>query len=641
MEFAHTIHESGADLLNLINDILDLSKIESGKVTVDIRDLAFSEIREHLNRTFQHMADAKGLEFRVDLAPGLPRGISTGADRLQQVLKNLLSNAFKFTNEGNVRLVIAGAADGWDPDNMNLSRAERVISFSVTDTGIGIPPDKQRIIFEAFQQADGSTSRKYGGTGLGLSISREIAHLLGGEVRLQSATGKGSTFILYLPLRYETPGGRRFSDPVDHREWASSWSQPPAPPRPKDRKSSAASPVDDRESIEPTDRVLLIVEDDLNFADILLGLAREKGFKGVIAQSGDTALALARHYKPDAVTLDIMLPDLDGWTVLDRLKLDPETRHIPVHIISVEEQRERGLQRGALSYLTKPVTKEALDAAFENLANFLNRPRRLLVVDGDENDCRRIVELIGNSDVLTTAVAGGEEALELLRKESFNCMVLDLKLPGMSGFELLTELQKLPDRVLMPVIIYTGKSLTAKEESLLAKVSLSVLIKGVSSPERLLDETALFLHRVAGRLPESKRRMLEELYVGDKALTDKTALVVDDDVRNIFALTSVLERHKMQVRYAENGRDALELLKKTPEIDVVLMDIMMPEMDGYETTRAIRKIAKFRKLPIIALTAKAMKGDREKCIEAGASDYITKPVDTEQLLSLLRVWLYR
>jgi len=650
VEFANTIHESGKDLLNLINDILDLSKIESGKVSVEVNEISFSEIHEHVNRTFRHMAEAKGLDFKVELTPGLPKNIKTDTDRLHQVLKNLLSNAFKFTTLGSVHLLISPAASGWNPENTNLTRADKVISFAVTDTGIGIAPDKQRIIFEAFQQADGSTSRKYGGTGLGLSISREIATLLGGEIRIKSVSGQGSTFILYLPQSYSPPVGTQISTPVDRAD-GSSYITPAARqdmqqmsgqtiPRRWEEKSTTLLSADDRETLEQTDRLLLIVEDDKTFAGILLETAREKGFKGIIAQSGDTALALARQYKPDAITLDIVLPDLDGWTVLDRLKLDPETRHIPVHIITVEEQRERGLQRGALAYLTKPVSKKALNKAIDNLVVYLERPRRLLVVQGDEKERLNIVELIGNSDVLTTAVQNGEEALELLKKEPFECMVLGLNLPGMSGFELLDEIQKIPDLADLPVIVYTGKALTKKEDAMLGQLS-KVIIRDVNSQERLLDETALFLHRVAGKLPEQKRRMLEELYMGDKALTDKTVLVVDDDVRNIFALTSLLERHKMKVVYAENGRDAIEQLKQNSGIDIVLMDIMMPEMDGYETTSAIRKIGRYKKLPIIALTAKAMKGDREKCIDAGASDYITKPVDTNQLLALLRVWLYR
>ena len=397
---------------------------------------------------------------------------------------------------------------------------------------------------------------------------------------------------------------------------------------------------DDRDKIGPGDHVVLIAEDDVKFAQVLVDTAHAKGFKAVTALEGDTALTLARQLEPDAITLDINLPVLDGWTVLDRIKLDPATRHIPVHIITVEGERERGLQRGALAYLEKPVTIEALEAAFARIAEYLARPRKLLLVDDDPEERQRIVDLIGNGDVLTTAVASGEEALDTLRAEHFDCMVLDLGLPGISGFEVMETIQQDPALQDLPIIIYTGKKLTRKEETQLRKMAETIIVKGVQSPERLLDETALFLHRVASRLPERKRDLLEQLYRSDAQLAGKKLLIVDDDVRNVFALTALLERHGITVVTAETGKDGIAALNESPDVDLVLMDVMMPEMDGYDTMRAVRKIARFKSLPIIALTAKAMKGDREKCIQAGASDYIAKPIDGEQLLSLLRVWLY-
>ncbi|HET9464784.1 MAG TPA: response regulator, partial [Gemmatimonadales bacterium] len=540
------------------------------------------------------------------------------------------------------------ATSGWNPEQELLNAANTVISFAVTDTGIGIPREKHGVIFEAFQQGDGTTSRKYGGTGLGLSISRQITRLLGGEIRIESTPGIGSTFTLYLPLIYPAPP---VEVPSVDEDGASSVG-PLAGEVPKQTVTASSrvvlAPVveravnDDRAVIGEDDRILLIAEDDPNFAQILLDLARERGFKGLVAHTADRALSLAREYQPTAVTLDLRLPDADGWTILDRLKHDPATRHIPVHIISVEENWQRGLRLGAIDFLTKPATKESLSDALTTLHEFVDRPvKRLLVVEDDEAQQQSIAELIGDGDVETTAVTTGADALQALQRESFDCMVLDLGLPDMTGFQLITRVKGEIGLRKLPTIVYTGKQLTKREEAELRRMAESVVIKDAQSPERLLDETALFLHRVTSRLPESKRRMLEHLHRTDPTLTGRTALVVDDDVRNIFALTTFLERSEMKVIYAESGREGIARLQDTPEVDVVLMDVMMPEMDGYETMRAIREMPRFRGLPIIAVTAKAMKGDREKCIEAGASDYIAKPVDMDQLLSLLRVWLYR
>jgi CheY-like chemotaxis protein len=551
------------------------------------------------------------------------------------VLKNLLSNAFKFTDQGGVRLEVAPASSGWSPDHPVLSKAESVVRFTVTDSGIGIPPEKQRIIFEAFQQADAGTSRKYGGTGLGLAISRELASLLGGEIKLSSMPGVGSTFTLYLPVKYVGPASGKIPTPANAE--SSSPFQPIVLPTPRVEEIA-----DDRGDLEPGDPVLLIAEDDPHYARTLLALARDHGFKAIVAMRGADALALARKYRPTAVSLDIFLPDMLGWTVLSQLKQDPSTRHIPVQICTVEEERQHGLERGAFAYLNKPLTTDSIEAAFDRIKRFAEpRKRQLLVVEDDPAERMSIQELIAHDDVNITAVGTGQEALAAMHEREYDCVVLDLRLPDMSGFELLGEVQKEPKLRDVPIVVFTGRDLTQEEETLLRKMAKSIVLKGVQSPERLLDETALFLHRVVGDLPASKQRMLESLNQSDEALVGKKVLVVDDDVRNIFALTSLLERHRMQTAAAGSGEEAIEAVNKSSDISLVLMDIMMPEMDGYETMRRIRQDPKFRRLPIIALTAKAMKGDREKCLEAGASDYIAKPVNTDQLLSLLRIWLHR
>ncbi|HJT31515.1 MAG TPA: response regulator, partial [Pirellulales bacterium] len=642
VEFARSVHSSGADLLKLINDILDMSKIESGTVGVEVAEMTFDEVEDFVDRTFRQVADEKRLGFTVHLGSQLPKAIATDPKRLKQVLSNLLSNAFKFTEKGQVALEIDVAHYGWSTDHPVLNRGGTILAFSVTDTGIGIPADKLRVIFEPFQQADMSTSRKYGGTGLGLSISREIAGLLGGEIRVASTPGKGSTFTLYLPASYVP--ARTVPPPVRpvpvFRE-----PQRRAPPPTADLAEPPAAAIeigDDRESIQPTDRVLLMIEDDFQFARILLEMAHERGFKVLSAASGEAGLALARQFKPDAVMLDIQLPDMQGWVVLDRLKHDAATRHIPVHILSIQDEQQRGLRLGAIAALQKPVTREALTEAFAHISDFLDRQvKHLLVVEDDDAQRHSILELIGNNDVRTTAVATGGEALAALEIETFDCMVVDLRLPDVSGFELIQKVKQDQRYRDLPIIVYTGLELSPEEEARLKTLSKAVIIKDAESPARLLDDTALFLHRVEANLPEPKKRLLQQIHAHDSVLADRNVLIVDDDLRNIYALTAVLERHNMRVLYAENGRQGIETLQRNPEIDIVLMDIMMPEMDGYETMREIRRLDRFRSLPIIALTAKAMKGDRDKCIEAGASDYIAKPTNTEQLLSLLRVWLYR
>ncbi len=686
VEFAQTILSSGSDLLSLINDVLDLSKVEAGKMDVTPTDVQLEEVKDFVQRNFDTLAEQKGLTFNVELARDLPPAIHTDGGRLQQVLKNLLSNAFKFTHEGSVTLTVRRAEKGRRFQNPVLESSSEVLAFAVSDTGVGIPKEKQRLIFEAFQQADGTTSRKYGGTGLGLSISREIARLLGGEIRVESTDAKGSTFTLFLPARYVAPDrGPNWEPSDDSQDYISSsrqarpdqyaqeskWSAPRTTPGPSspsrtpvrrdqrrrppggagdalqyrpERRSVAQTVIaDDREMIEEGDRTVLIVENDQNFAKVLLDIARDKVFKGVVELDGEAGLTAAREVRPDAITLDVDMPGMNGLEVLDRLKRDPETRHIPVHIISGVEQKREGLKAGAMAYLTKPVSKDALDDAFSRISSFIDTvPKSLLVVEDNDAQRQSIVELIAHDDVDIVAVGSAEDALKQLENRRFDCMVLDLGLKGeMTGFDLLEKVKSDAEKSELPIIIYTGRELSPQDETRIKKYAETIILKDVKSPERLLDETALFLHRIEAKLPEQKRKMLEHLHDADSVVAGKKVLVVDDDVRNIFSLTSMLEDHGMVVRFAENGKQALDQLKKDPEVDAVLMDIMMPEMDGYETTRAIREMEQFKTLPIIALTAKAMKGDREKCIAAGASDYITKPVDTDQLLSLLRVWLYR
>jgi HAMP domain-containing protein/CheY-like chemotaxis protein len=630
VEFAKNIHSSGSDLLNLITDILDLSKIESGTVTVEAEEINFPSLRDSVERNFRHVADAKNLPFQVDFDANLPRAIITDPKRLQQILKNLLSNAFKFTAQGHVEVKVQMVTEGWNSMNQVLNRAPKVVSFAISDTGIGIAPEKQRLIFEAFQQADAGTSRKYGGTGLGLAISRELATLLGGEIRLNSTPGEGSTFTLYLPLTYNEPATDAHPAAVI-----------PQITLPVIREKEF-NVTDDRDNTQPGDHILLIVEDDPHYARVLLGLAREKGFKGIVATRGNVALAFAQQFQPTAITLDIFLPDMLGWTVLNNLKLNPATRHIPVQIVSVEEERRHGLAHGAFSYMIKPATTEGLEQCFERIKNFVvPRVKRLLVVEDDEIERQSIVELLGHGDIEIATAATGAEAIQTLLDRPFDCCVLDLRLPDMTGFDLLEKLQAEPALRDIPIVVFTGKHLSADEESQLRTMAKSIVLKDVQSPERLFDETALFLHRVVTDLPETKRKMLEKLHASNDVLRRRKVLIVDDDARNIFALTTMLENQEMDVVSATNGRQAIELIQNKPDINVVLMDIMMPEMDGYQTMREIRKDPQFGALPILALTAKAMKGDREKCLEAGASDYIAKPVNTNELLSLLRVWLYR
>jgi HAMP domain-containing protein/CheY-like chemotaxis protein/signal transduction histidine kinase len=636
VEFARTIHGAGTDLLNLISDILDLSKIESGTVTVEAEEILTSSLLETVGRPFRHEAENRHLAFSIEVDDNLARSMVTDSKRLQQVLKNLLSNAFKFTAEGGVKLTVSAAVGGWSAEHPILNTAPAVVAFEVSDTGIGIPLDKQKLIFEAFQQADAGTSRKYGGTGLGLAISRELASLLGGEIHLRSASGKGSTFTLYLPLKYSGPTvALRVPPPLASHTIAPSLQAATTQER-------VVELPDDRLNLEPGDTILLIVEDDPHYARVLIDLARDKGFKVLVATRGAEALDLAKQFQPTAVSLDVFLPDMLGWTVLSQLKHNPLTRHIPVQIITLDEDRQHALARGAFSFVNKPTTTEGVSAALSQIKEYAKpRRKRLLIVEDNAAEQMSITELLGHEDIEIVTTDTGAGALTTLRDRPCDCVVLDLRLPDMSGFEVLDEIRKDEALSNVPVVVFTGRELSAEEDAELHTMARSIVVKGVESPERLLDETSLFLHRVITELPVEKQRMLEKLTSSDEDLIGKTALLVDDDARNIFALSSVLERRGMKVLTATTGHEAIALVESNPKIAIVLMDIMMPQMDGYQTIGVIRQNAAFARLPIIALTAKAMKGDREKCLDAGASDYLAKPVNTEQLLLAIRMWLHR
>ncbi len=628
VKFAQTIYSAGNDLLTLINDILDLSRIEAGKLDVRPENVALGRLSEELSNTFEPIAREKGLEFSITSEPGLPAVVFTDAVRLSQILRNLLSNALKFTERGGVFLTLHRAPNGR-------------VAFDVRDTGIGIAKEQHAVIFEAFRQADGTTNRKYGGTGLGLSISRDLARLLGGELGLESETGRGSTFTLMLPEHYAPANGAGL--PV------AGLSPPPRPaPRvevslpqatPVPPALEAAAVPDDRDGLAVGERSILIVEDDLSFARILYDLAHELDFKALIAPTGEQGLAMAEHYRPSAIVLDVGLPDRSGLSVLDALKHSPTTRHVPVHVLSASDYTQAALEMGALSYALKPVEREELVSAFRKLeAKFMQKLSRVLVVEDDavhrESTCR----LLAGDEVETVAVGTAADALEQLAAGSFDCVVLDLSLPDRSGFELLQEMAA-QGKPPPPVIVYTGRSLSREEEQSLRRFSSSIIIKGARSPERLLDEVTLFLHQVESDLPPDRQRMLKAARQRDAVFENRRVLIVEDDVRNIFALTSVLEPRGAKVEIARNGREALEHLHEKPGVDLVLMDVMMPEMDGLEATREIRKRRELQKLPIIALTAKAMADDRDNCLAAGANDYIAKPLDVDRLLSLARVWM--
>lgn len=639
--FAKNIYNSGTDLLDLINEILDLSKVESGKMELDLGPVAITEIEEDISAMFTEMAKSKSIDFNITRDEKVVPSLKTDRQRLLQIIRNLLSNAFKFTEKGGkVTLNIHEVKNGVFFKNDQLRSVKDIIAFSVTDTGIGIPEGKLSIVFEAFQQADGSTKRKYGGTGLGLSISRELAHALGGEMQVESKEGKGSTFTLFLPAQFDASFIQSSEKEVVVKE------QPQVPlalPPAIDIKSDDDEDVkDDRHSLGAKDKVILILEDDFDFAQVLLDFVRERNYKGIIATQGNEGLSYARHYQPDAILLDVKLPGLDGVEVLKQLKNDPQLRHIPVQMISGYDRRKEGLALGAFDFIRKPVLKEDLKNALDRIENFINKKlKKLLVIEDNQQQNIAIRELIGNEDVKSVSAFSGEEGYEIMSREHFDCVIIDLGLPDMTGFALMEKIKSDKRLNRVPLIVYTGKDLSREENERLMLLADTVVLKTADSQERLLDETMLFLHRVESRLPKEKQQIIRNLHKTDEVLRGKKVLVVDDDIRNIYSLTNVLEEEGMTCYTAENGRKAIDRLQADPSIDMVLMDVMMPEMDGHEATRAIRKMDHLNKLPIIALTAKAMKGDREKCLKSGMSDYISKPINIEQLLSLMRVWLYQ
>jgi CheY-like chemotaxis protein/signal transduction histidine kinase/HAMP domain-containing protein len=642
VEFAVNINNSGTDLLNLINEILDLSKVEAGKIELEINEVSVGNIVDNLQSMFREVAKSKKIDFETYYPKEkFKTPLLSDKQRLEQILRNLLSNAFKFTDKGGTIELKAGTtAPGNFITNPKLRTLKELVFFTVKDNGIGIPHDKQGIIFNAFQQADGTTKRKYGGTGLGLSISRELAFALGGEIQLKSEQGKGSEFTLYLPARFDESIIKAGEKQLDVR-------------LPQNEKTiegetdfSASFPqqaaVDDRYTIESTDKTILIIEDDVELCKLLLSFSREKGYKVILAHQGNTGLSLARHHRPDAIILDLKLPVMDGSDVLKQLKSDPLLRHIPVQIISGYDKRKESLEQGAFSFLRKPLDKEKALSLFDRIEEFMNKKmKKLLVVEDNKEQNIAIRELIGNNDVKSFAAYTGSEAYRMLEQENYDCIIVDLGLPDMSGFELLEKIKENQSLNKVPIIVYTGRDLNKEEVQKLNKLASTVVLKTTNSKERLLDETTLFLHRVESKLPKEKQQILRKLHRTDEVLKNKKVLIVDDDVRNTYSLTNVLEEEEMQYVTAENGKVALQTLADHEDIDLILMDVMMPEMDGFEATRTIRKSSKFGKLPIIGLTAKAMKGDREKCLESGMSDYISKPVNIEQLLSLMRVWLYK
>lgn len=634
VRFAETIYSAGNDLLTLINDILDLSKVEAGHLEVHPGEVSVERIVRTLERTFEPLAREKKLSFSVTRDASSPRVFQSDAQRIEQVLKNLVSNAVKFTDTGSVTVRVSGD--------------EHSVRFSVRDTGIGIAPEQHELVFEAFRQADGTSARKHGGTGLGLSISRELSVLLGGSLELESSVGKGSTFTLSLPRVFPaeilppSPRPPRSVAAVTGASSAVAGQSTTAPERTGTARAPIAAPAfeDDRAKWDPEKRTAVVVEDDVQFARILVEVAHERGFQCMVAHDADTGFALALEYRPAAVLLDIGLPDHSGLSVLDRLKRNPTTRHVPVHVISAVDRTHASLAMGAVGFAGKPVDRDALVEVFKKLeAHGQSRTRRLLIVEDDDVQRDSMKKLLAGPDVAIVAVSTVDSALAELGKTAFDCVVTDLTLPDGSGFDLLAQLAERDGEALPPIIVYTGRALGPEEERKLRRYSSSIIVKGARSPERLLDEVSLFLHQVESELPAERQRMLREARDREAIFEGRQILVVEDDVRNVFALTNVLESKGAKVVIARNGREALETLEKSPEVALVLMDIMMPEMDGLEATRAIRKNPAWAKLPILALTAKAMKDDQERCRQAGANDYITKPLDVEMLLSLLRVWL--
>jgi CheY-like chemotaxis protein len=633
-EFAATINSAGKDLLNLINDILDLSKVEAGHLELHYEDVPVSVFQETLDAMFRPQAEQKSLEFSITVDAAMPQAIRIDEQRTMQVMKNLLSNAFKFTDKGSVELNISAPATAASPLTVPT------IAFQVRDTGVGIPAEKHALVFQAFQQADGSTSRKFGGTGLGLSISIQLARRMGGDITLESEPGKGSIFTLYLPSagiaveeEPQKPVIAGATPPVQGRPAPDEPVVPPEIPRPL---------PDDRDRLQRSAKSILVIEDDLNFAKTLMLIVREKGFGCIVAADGTSGIHLADLYQPSAIILDVMLPGLDGWGVMRGLKDNPATRHIPVHFITCLDDRQKAMAMGAVGFVTKPVTPEQLEEVFDLIERSVAKAiKRLLIIEDNRNEADSMTSLLQDRNLVITVAATGREAMDLLGREQIDCIVLDLGLSDMSGFDLLEHIHRSAPLRSIPVIIHTGRDLSHEEEVKLQHYAKSIIIKGAKSHERLLNEVTLFLHMVESDLPPEKQRMIRTALDKEAMLDGKKVLLVDDDMRNVFSLSSILSDKNMVIIEAENGNEALARIRENPDVDIVLMDIMMPDMDGYEAMAAIRLDPRFKDLPIIAMTAKALKGDQEKCLQAGANDYISKPLDIEKLLSLLRVWLYR
>lgn len=640
LEYAKTINTSGKDLLRLINDILDLAKIEAGKMEVNFEKLYLADLAAYVERSFKPVAEQKGLEFNIEIRNDIPEAVVSDTQRVQQIVNNLLSNAFKFTDKGEVTMSISALKDADIKDFKNNDKG--FIAISVTDTGIGIPADKQSIIFEAFKQSDGTTSRKYGGTGLGLSISKDLAALLGGGIYLSSREGFGSTFTLALPL-----DGMGIKEAIDINQLLNNIESKPifnnislSDQGIKDLQSNEP-PLDDKKVFRDDEKLLLIIEDDKNFSKVLIDLAQEKGYTCLAANNGSSGMQLAKQFRPDAILLDIGLPDISGWKVIEELKKDTDTAKIPVHVITgIEIQGLSEKRDNIIGYLKKPVTLEEIDGVFKKLIGNLAKPfKKLLIADEDQKEVDRIRTILKEKGIQVSCTGNGKEAYRLLMSDTFDCMILDLHLKELSGLQLLKKLAETSVRNL-PVIIHTEKELTQEDEAELKKYAESIIIKGTRSIDRLSAEASLFLHDVASKLENKKIQLIKSSHEKENSLKDKQILIVDDDMRNVFALTNVLEEKGLKVIVGRNGKEGIQKLQQNSGIDLVLMDIMMPEMDGYTAMIEIRKMDKYHSLPIIAITAKAMKEDRDRCIEAGASDYLTKPIDIDKLISLLRVWLY-
>jgi signal transduction histidine kinase/DNA-binding response OmpR family regulator/HAMP domain-containing protein len=646
IQFAKTINSCGDDLIQLINDILDLSKIESGYISVDYNPISFGEISKFVESTFNPISEAKHLTFTIDMDDHLPDLIETDSQRLNQILKNLLSNSFKFTEKGGVSLKIYKANNNWKTKNTSLDSAETVIAFEISDTGIGISREKQNIIFEAFQQAEGSTSRKYGGTGLGLSISRGLSDLLGGSIELESEPNAGSKFTLFLPLKFMQASDTEHIEVSVHTEVVPAVkgglkSLPSATFNRSDIDLFFVDEVgDDRTDIKPGDKILLIAEDNLTFARIMVDQAHEHGIKAIVTTKGNDVVDFINQFNPDAITMDINMPDTSGWKILDRLKTDFSLRHIPVYIISGEDERNKGLKRGARNFLVKPIKNESLQYLFDDIHNFKEKKtRNLLVIDDNEEELNRVVDAVKGDDIAVATAKTAAEAVAQLSGKAFDCIILDLVLPDADGLDIISDLENNILGQDTAIIVHSARDVNKKQRLRLNRFSHSIITKSATSIDELTDQTALFMHRVHKDLPEPMRQRIDSYHMKEDVLLGKKVLIVDDDVRNLFALTTAFERFGLDVISAESGQEAIDILDATKGIDIVLMDIMMPEMDGYETMKRIRKESKHKDLTIIAVTAKAMKGDRQRCIESGASDYITKPVNVEQLSSLMRVWL--